>query len=348
LLELVDKLEKQTILEKDELIKLIENYDNEELREYLFEVARKVKKEHYGNDVYIRGIVEFSNYCQQDCFYCGIRKSNQNVERYRLNIADILQSCQNGYELGFRTFVLQSGEDAYFDDDKLIEVIKEIKNQYPDCAITLSVGERSYESYKKLYNAGADRYLLRHESANDEHYSKLHPDNLSLQNRKQCLYDLKEVGFQVGCGFMVGSPYQSASCLADDLLFIHDLQPAMVGIGPFISHKDTPFNGKESGTSSLTTFMMALTRLIVPTVLLPATTALGSIDPQGREKGIQAGGNVVMPNLSPLNTRKNYLLYDNKICIDDKPSDCKDCINARIESTGNKIVIGRGDVVSNK
>jgi biotin synthase len=344
MLELIDKLRSEQILSKDELITLIDNYDNQKLREYLFKNAREVKKEYYSTDVYIRGIIEFSNYCQQDCYYCGIRKSNHNVKRYRLSNDEIINSCRHGYELGFRTFVLQSGEDPYFDDEKLSEIIKMIKDEFPDCALTLSIGERNKESYQRLYDVGADRYLLRHETANAEHYRQLHPSNMSLEKRIDSLFDLKKIGYQVGCGFMVGSPSQNSACLADDLLFIHQLRPAMVGLGPFIPHQDTKFKDEASGTAELTIFLMALVRLMIPHILLPATTALGSVDPLGREKGIEAGGNVVMPNLSPLNHRRDYLLYDNKICIDDEPSDCRSCINSRIESTGNQIVIDRGDV----
>lgn len=291
----------------------------------------------------MRGLIEFTNYCRNDCYYCGIRKSNCNAERYRLTKEQILECCDVGYELGFRTFVLQGGEDGYYTDKILADIVSSIKAKYPDCAITLSLGEKSYESYKLLYEAGADRYLLRHETANAQHYSKLHPPVMSLKNRKQCLYNLKEIGYQVGCGFMVGSPFQTTECLVDDLMFIKELQPHMVGIGPFIPHKDTPFAGKPAGTLELTLFLLGIIRLMLPYVLLPATTALGTIHPKGRELGILAGANVVMPNLSPKEVRSKYLLYDNKICTGDEAAECRMCLTHRIESIGYKLVVSRGD-----
>jgi len=316
---------------------------NEELANYLFEKARQVRILYYGHDVYMRGLIEFTNYCRNDCYYCGIRKSNCNAERYRLTKEQILECCDVGYELGFRTFVLQGGEDGYYTDKILADIVSSIKAKYPDCAITLSLGEKSYESYKLLYEAGADRYLLRHETANAQHYSKLHPPVMSLKNRKQCLYNLKEIGYQVGCGFMVGSPFQTTECLVDDLMFIKELQPHMVGIGPFIPHKDTPFAGKPAGTLELTLFLLGIIRLMLPYVLLPATTALGTIHPKGRELGILAGANVVMPNLSPKEVRSKYLLYDNKICTGDEAAECRMCLTHRIESIGYKLVVSRGD-----
>lgn len=339
---LIDKLYKAHNLTVEEFKSLIEER-TPEIAEYLFERARQVKIANYGCDVYIRGLIEFSNYCRNDCYYCGIRKSNTGAERYRLTEEDILNCCNTGHNLGFRTFVLQSGEDLYFTDEKMVHIIKSIKNRYPDCAVTLSIGERSYESYKAFYDAGADRYLLRHETANEEHYKKLHPENLSLLNRKACLFDLKKIGYQVGCGFMVGSPYQTVETLVEDLMFIKELQPHMVGIGPFIPHSDTPFAHKESGTLELTLFMLGLVRLMIPEVLMPATTALGTIDPLGREKGIQAGGNVVMPNLSPVAVRNKYMLYDNKICTGDEAAECRFCMQKRMEGIGCRVVVSRGD-----
>ena len=259
----------------------------------------------YGHDIYIRGLIEFTNYCKNDCLYCGIRRSNKNAERYRLSKDDIMLCCHEGYDLGFRTFVLQGGEDPYYTDEKMVDIISSIKTEFPDCALTLSVGEKTHESYKAFFDAGADRYLLRHETANPMHYSKLHPSGLSWQNRINCLYDLKSIGYQVGCGFMVGSPYQTAEDLAQELIFLKKLKPHMVGIGPFIAHHDTPFRDEKSGTMELTLFMLGLIRLTLPYVLLPSTTALGTIHPLGREKGILAGANVIMPNLSPVSVRKN-------------------------------------------
>ncbi len=340
--QLIDKLYKTNNLSPEEYKELIDSR-NPEISEYLFEKARAVRIENYGHDVYIRGLIEFTNYCKNDCYYCGIRKSNREAERYRLTKEQILECCSIGYDLGFRTFVLQGGEDGYFTDERIIDIIRSIKSNYPDCAVTLSIGERSYESYKAFFDAGADRYLLRHETANAEHYGKLHPQALSLDNRKQCLYNLKEIGYQVGCGFMVGSPFQTTECLVEDLMFIKQLNPHMVGIGPFIPHHQTPFADKKAGTLELTLFLLGIIRLMLPDVLLPATTALGTIHPKGRELGILAGANVVMPNLSPKSVRKKYMLYDNKICTGDEAAECLNCMKKRMESIGYHVVVSRGD-----
>jgi len=340
--QLIDKLYDTGNLAPEEYKSLIDNR-NPELAEYLFEKARAVRIENYGYDVYIRGLIEFTNYCGNDCFYCGIRKSNREVGRYRLTKEQILECCSVGYDLGFRTFVLQGGEDEYYTDDLIVDIIRSIKIRYPDCAVTLSIGERSYDSYRAFFDAGADRYLLRHETANTEHYRKLHPKSLSPDNRKQCLYNLKEIGYQVGCGFMVGSPFQNTDCLVEDLLFIKKLNPHMVGIGPYIPHHATPFANKEAGTLELTLFLIGIIRLMLPDVLLPATTALGTIHPKGRELGILAGANVVMPNLSPRSVREKYMLYDNKICTGDEAAECISCMHRRMESIGYHITVSRGD-----
>lgn len=339
---LVDKLERDSYLNKKELVELLK-YNSKETRSYLFSKSEAIRKKVYGNSIYIRGLIEFTNYCKNDCYYCGIRKSNKKAERYRLSKEDILSCCHKGYILGFRTFVLQGGEDPYYQDENIIEIVRGIKEKYSDCAITLSIGEKSKESYKKYFAAGADRYLLRQETADKEHYSKLHPPNLSLENRLECLYDLKEIGYEVGCGFMVGSPYQSLEALAKDLLFIQKLQPQMVGLGPFIPHKDTPFATEERGSLELTILLIGIVKLLLPNVLLPATTALGTIDSKGREKGIKAGANIVMLNLSPLETREKYLLYDNKICTGDEASECLKYIKSRIKKLGYEIKVDRGD-----
>lgn len=340
--KLIEKLYKNKVLKPKEFKELIGNR-SPELAEYLFEKARELRIENYGDDVYIRGLIEFTNYCKNDCYYCGIRRSNSNAERYRLTKEQILQCCEVGYKLGFRTYVLQGGEDGYYTDERMIDIIQSIKQNHPDSAITLSLGEKSYETYKAFFDAGADRYLLRHETANEEHYGRLHPNQMSLQNRKQCLYHLKEIGYQVGCGFMVGSPYQTTDCLVEDLLFIKELNPHMVGIGPFIPHHDTPFADKEAGTLELTLFLLGIIRLMLPSVLLPATTALGTINPRGRELGILAGANVVMPNLSPTDVREKYLLYDNKICTGDEAAECRYCMQKRMESIGYHVAVSRGD-----
>lgn len=340
--ELIDKLKEEHCLSKKEWSRLIAGR-NSELAEYLFTLAREERHRYYGHDVYVRGLIEFTNYCRNDCLYCGIRRSNLNASRYRLTEEQILDCCRTGYELGFRTFVLQGGEDAYYTDDIIAHLVHCIKDLYPDCAITLSIGERSYASYKRFFDAGADRYLLRHETYNSEHYARLHPASLSAKERQQCLWNLKEIGYQVGTGFMVGSPYQTPEHLAEDMLFIHELNPHMVGIGPFISHHDTPFANQASGTLELTLFMLGLIRLMIPKVLLPATTALGTIHPRGREQGILAGANVVMPNLSPTAVRKDYSLYDNKICTGDEAAECRRCLERRMEFVGYQVVTSRGD-----
>ncbi len=339
---LIQQLNQEKQLSKDEWIALIENRD-QETREYLFSLARGIRQRQFGNKIYTRGLIEFTNYCKNNCLYCGIRRDNASVCRYRLTLPEIMECCDSGYELGFRTFVLQGGEDGYFNDDRMIRIIRAIKNAHPDCAITLSLGERSRDSYQRMFEAGADRYLLRHETADAAHYGRLHPAGLSLENRKKCLYHLKEIGYQTGTGFMVGSPGQTPECLAEDMMFIRELNPHMVGIGPFVPHHETPFAGEAQGTVELTLFMLGLLRVMLPNVLLPATTALGTIDPKGREKGILAGANVVMPNLSPTTVRKKYELYDNKICTGDEAAECRQCLAKRMASIGCELAVDRGD-----
>lgn len=340
--ELIDRLEREHSLSTKEYQYLIENRTSE-AAEYIAQKAVAVRCGIYGKDVYIRGLIEISNICKNNCLYCGIRRDNGDCSRYRLTQEDILTCCKEGYSLGFRTFVLQGGEDPYFTDDVLCTLLRKIKTLYPDCAVTLSLGERSKESYRALYNAGADRYLLRHETADKAHYQKLHPKEMSYDRRMQCLKDLKEIGYQVGCGFMVGSPYQTAENLAKDLKFIEEFKPSMCGIGPFITHKATPFADKPSGSFEMTLYLLSILRLIQPNLLLPATTALGTIHPKGRELGILAGANVVMPNLSPVSVRKKYELYDNKICTGEESAQCRQCLNRRMESIGYSIVTHRGD-----
>ena len=340
--KIIDKLFCTLDADDVELKELIESsgYDN-----YLYEQAECIRKKYYGTDVYIRGLIEISNYCKNNCYYCGIRASNINADRYRLSKDDILSCCKSGYQLGFRTFVMQGGEDNYFTDEIICDIVSSIKSMYPDCAVTLSLGEKSYESYLAYYNAGADRYLLRHETANDDHYRKLHPENLHPENRKKCLFDLNRIGYQTGSGFMVGSPFQTTENLIEDIRFLQELQPAMIGIGPFISHKDTPFKQYTNGSLELCLKMLSILRLMFPTVLLPATTALGTISDNGRELGIKAGANVVMPNLSPVKYRKLYEIYDNKICTGEEAAECKFCLQKRMSSIGYNIVVSRGDFI---
>ncbi len=309
----------------------------------LMREADRLRRLYYDNEVYTRGLIEFTNFCKNDCLYCGIRRSNPYAERYRLTERQILECCSLGWELGYRTFVLQGGEDPYFTDERIERIVYSIRSAHPDCAVTLSIGEHSRESYQRFYNAGAQRYLLRHETANDEHYRKLHPAAMSPENRKRCLWDLRDIGYQVGAGFMVGSPFQTPEYLADDLLFLQELQPHMVGIGPFIPQKDTPFGAFPSGTVEQTLLLLAMLRVLLPTALLPATTAVGTLDPLGREKALKAGANVVMPNLSPTDVRKKYLLYDNKICTGDEAAECRFCIQGRVERAGFRLTVSRGD-----
>lgn len=338
--ELIEKLRTTKNLSDTELKTLLgtDAYDEE-----LKAAADAVRREHYGTDVYIRGLIEFTNYCKNDCYYCGIRCSNRKAERYRLTLREILECCKDGYALGFRTFVLQGGEDPYFTDERICEIVSAIRQGYPDCAITLSIGERSYESYLAYYQAGANRYLLRHETADAAHYSRLHPEDLTFENRRKCLFDLKKIGYQVGAGFMVGSPYQTTEHLIADLRFLQELQPDMIGIGPFLSHQDTPMKDFPNGEVKLVLRLLGILRLMHPRVLLPATTALGTVHPQGRELGLRMGANVVMPNLSPVSTRKKYALYDNKICTGEESAQCRGCLERRVRSAGYEIVTDRGD-----
>ena len=344
--KLIDKLKEKRALENEEWAFLISGFTESD-REYAAALAREEADIRFGKSIFIRGLIEFSNVCKNDCLYCGIRKSNKNVERYTLSADEILSCCETGYNLGFRTFVLQSGEGCV-KTDYLCGIVSEIKKRYPDCAVTLSAGELERAEYQKLFDAGADRYLLRHETASRAHYEKLHPVGMSFDNRMRCLRDLKEIGYQVGCGFMVGSPYQTPETLAEDMTFISKFSPHMVGIGPFISHADTPFADKENGDVNLTLFLLSLLRLLHPDVLLPATTALGTLDPMGREKGIMSGANVIMPNLSPGGVREKYTLYDNKICTGEEAAECIKCLSGRIESIGYKIVKDRGDFVADR
>lgn len=341
--ELIERLEREHSLTVEEYEYLIDNR-NGDIAEILAEKARAVREKIYGKAVYIRGLIEVGNICKNDCLYCGIRGSNTKCERYRLTAEEILECADEGHALGFRTFVMQGGEDGSFSDEFLCSIIGKMKEKYPDCAVTLSLGERSYESYKRLYDAGADRYLLRHETADKEHYEKLHPAGMSYDNRMECLKNLKEIGFQTGCGFMVGSPFQTTRNLALDLKFVEEFHPQMCGIGPFIPHKDTPFKDYKAGTAELTCYLLSIIRLIHPEILLPSTTALGTIMDGGREKGILSGANVVMPNLSPISVRKKYMLYNNKICTGDEAAEAVKNLARRMNSIGYEIVTARGDV----
>ena len=340
--ELIDALNNNKTLDKSQWVTLFESYTEQD-RRYAAQLAQGISRQVYGNKIYIRGIVEFSNYCKNDCLYCGIRRSNANAQRYRLTDEEILECCDEGYEYGFRTFVLQSGEDKSYTPERLARLVERIKSAHPDCAVTLSLGELEYDELKLLRRSGADRYLLRHETACKAHYEKLHPSEMSFEHRMECLHHLKELGFQTGAGMMIGSPFQTNECLAEDMMFLGSFEPHMIGIGPFLPHKDTPFRDQEKGSYELTLFTLSLCRIMLPTVLLPATTALGTIAADGREQGVLAGANVIMPNLSPTAVRKKYMLYDNKICTGDESAQCRSCIEKRMESIGYEVVVSRGD-----
>lgn len=342
-MDIIERFIEHPELEKKEYVNLLLASEKPEARKRLADEALRLRKIYYGDKVYARGLIEFTNYCKNDCFYCGIRRSNREAERYRLTGEEILACCAAGYDLGFRTFVLQGGEDPWFTDERMEEVVRAIKAEYPECAVTLSIGERSSESYRRLREAGADRYLLRHETASEEHYRKLHPPEMSLENRKRCLYELKALGYQTGAGFMVGSPGQTYEELAEDLVFLKELQPQMAGIGPFVPHHGTPFGKEPAGSVELTLRLLSIIRILLPKVLLPATTALGTMDPMGREKGFAAGANVVMPNLSPARNRKQYELYDNKLCTGEEAAESCADLKKRVEKAGWRLSMERGD-----
>ena len=344
LIDLISRLKENRYLEPEEFVTLLNGLEeNPEDASFLQHEARETALHHFGKDIYIRGLIEFTNFCRNDCFYCGIRKSNLNAVRYHLSKSTILECCRIGYDLGFRTFVLQGGEDMSYTDHAMTDIIASIRRAYPDCAITLSVGEREKATYQEWFDAGANRYLLRHETADPEHYRKLHPMRLRSEHRMQCLRDLKSIGYQTGTGFMVGSPFQTTEHLAKDLQFIHEFKPEMIGIGPFLPHSETPFKNCAPGSMQRTLHLISILRLMRPNALIPSTTALGTIHPEGRELGILAGANVVMPNLSPLDVRKNYLLYDNKICTGEEAAESIDKLKERICRIGYRIVTDRGD-----
>ena len=339
---LIRTLDREHRLSGDQWERLFTEYTPEDA-DFAIELARQRTLERFGRKIWFRGIVEFSNICKCDCHYCGIRCSNHNVSRYRLSPEDIFECCAEGYGAGFRTFVLQGGEDGWFTDERMCAIVREIKEKWPDCAVTLSLGERSRESYQAMFDAGADRYLLRHETADEGHYALLHPASQTLANRLRCLQDLKDIGYQTGCGIMVGSPGQTPATLAKDMVFMQEFRPQMVGVGPFLPHRDTPFRGEKPGSVELTLFVLALCRLMLPGVLLPATTALGTAEADGRVRGVLAGCNVIMPNLSPASVRKKYMLYDNKAGSDLTAEEGIALLRQQMEAIGYEVVIGRGD-----
>lgn len=339
---LIDFLSENHYLSEDDYLYLIKNR-NEEIFEYLKQKADAARKAVYGNKIFIRGLIEISNICKNDCYYCGIRRSNKSCERYKLTQQEILSCCESGYNLGFRTFVLQGGEGA-LSVSEICDTVKKIKSRYTDCAVTLSLGEYEKSDYEKMKKAGADRYLLRHETIDKEHYERLHPENMSYEGRLNCLKELKAAGFQVGCGFLVGSPFTTAEIVAREFKFIEEFSPEMCGIGPFIPQKDTPFKNEKAGTAEETMFYLSIIRLIKPNILLPATTALGTIKEGGREQGILAGANVLMPNLSPESERKKYALYDNKLATGTESAEAIEALKKQIKKIGYEIVIDKGDI----
>jgi len=339
--EILDKLVCNHRATRDELLALLAAL-TPEIAASLHRAADQIRRKYYGTKVYVRALIEFSNYCKRNCSYCGLRRGNARADRYRLTEEEILQCCEQGYRLGYRTFVLQSGEDPYFDDDRLVWLVRQIKTRFPGCALTLSVGERPYESYLRIFQAGADRYLLRHETASETLYARLHPD-MSFAERRRCLDDLKRIGYQVGAGFMVGLPGQTDEDLVEDLIYLQELRPEMVGIGPFIPHPNTPLGQFPAGSLEKTITLVAITRLLLPDALIPATTALGALDPFGRERALRAGANVLMPNLSPPEVRPKYALYQGKICTDEDAVHCRYCIERRIQHAGYELSLERGD-----
>ncbi len=340
-MELLEKLKSGEPLNKSQYTALIENAAV--LLPEAAQMAAEISRKYYGNGVFIRGLIEITNYCKNDCYYCGIRKSNRDVCRYRLGFEDIMAAAGRGYELGFRSFVLQGGEDAAFSGETLGRIVSGIKEQFPDTALTLSMGERSEQSYRYLFGCGADRYLLRHETINPGHYRRLHPENLTIEHRVKCLNTLKEIGYQVGCGVMIGSPYQTVENLAEDLCFMADFKPHMVGIGPFLPSSGTPFADRPAGDVTLTLFFIALTRLTLPRALIPATTALGTLSEGGRNRGILAGANVVMPNLTPSAEREKYSLYDNKLHTGLESAEGLAALQRSLDEIGYTIAYGKGE-----
>ena len=339
---LIERLNTEHSLERGQYIQLLRSWRYID-KGYLFSLSRETAAGVYGRDVFLRGLVETTNYCGNDCFYCGLRRSNTAVTRYRLDNAHVIECCGHGYMFGLRSFVLQGGEDPMLTDEHICALVLEIKQRYPDAAVTLSFGEKPQESYAAYRQAGADRYLLRHETADSAHYSDLHPSTMSFENRRRCLRDLLALGYQVGAGFMVGSPEQTAETLTEDLLYLQELKPHMAGIGPFIPHKDTPFAKKHIGSVELTLILLALVRLTLPNVLLPATTALGTLERNGFESGVLAGANVIMLNLTPPIERSQYQIYDGKASMS---ADNINNIAERITAIGYRVVMGRGDHAS--
>lgn len=345
--KIIDDLTNSPSFDRENIQLLLQDLHSENytgpLSEYLFAAARFVREPHYGHKVFLRGLIEFTNYCKNDCYYCGIRRSNQNAVRYRLTKEEILLCCKIGYTNGLRTFVLQGGEDMYFSTEKMTDIVSSIKKAYPDCAVTLSVGEKDFVDYAAYFKAGADRFLLRHETADEKHYTLLHPLEMSFAHRMNCLKELKEIGYQVGAGMMIGSPYQTIDNLIADLKFLSEFKPHMIGIGPFIPHNQTPFRDKQAGSVELTLVILSIVRLLLPKVLLPATTALATLSENGTVKGLEAGANVIMPNISPTNIRNLYTLYNNKKITGGESLEGINNLKGMLKQYGYEVIVGRGD-----
>lgn len=340
--QLLEQLKRRERLSSEEYFYLLSNYDSSTLAT-ANAMAKEVSQKQFGREIYLRGLIEISNYCHNNCYYCGIRAGNSTIERYRLSKEEIMECCLQGQALGFKTVVLQGGEDTRQTDTWITEVVTEIRKNFPELAITLSLGEHSAEAYQAFFQAGANRYLLRHETFNRSHYEKMHPSIMSYEHRIECLRTLKHIGFQTGTGMMVGAPFQTLENLVEDILFIQELEPQMIGIGPFLPQKDTPFGTYAKGSMELTLLLISIFRLLFPQALIPATTSLSTIAPNGREKGILAGANVLMPNLSPLEQRKKYMLYDNKVSLGAESAQAINELSLRLERIGYTISNQRGD-----
>ena len=339
---LVDKLRKEHELMPNEYLALLTMRDSQDV-DYLISQAREVAQEHFGNDIYLRGLIELSNVCRNDCLYCGIRRSNSNVTRYTLTREQVMACCEQGYKIGFRTIVLQGGEWGEERSRWIAEIIRDIRAGWPDCAITLSLGEHPRKTYALWREAGADRYLLRHETHNERLYSLLHPKGMTIHHRLQCLDTLKELGYQVGAGIMVGAPFQTLRNIVEDIQYLVAFKPHMIGIGPFIPQHDTPFARFPAGSVDMTARLYAILRLALPQALIPSTTAIASLAPDGRLRGILAGANVVMPNLSPTDTRRLYALYDNKAALGAESAQGVKSLADELSTIGYHINWSRGD-----
>lgn len=321
---------------KDEIIEILKD---ESKNDWLFSLADKIRHDNVGDGVHLRGLIEFSNICKRSCKYCGLRAADKFIDRYRISSDEIVSYAEHAVKTGYKTIVLQSGEDEYFTTDRICEIISRIKKL--GAALTLSIGERSFEDYKAFKESGADRYLIRIETTDRNLYKKMHP-HMDFDNRLRCLKDLKTLGYEVGTGCLVGLPEQSIDSLADDILFFKEIDADMVGIGPFIPHPHTPLKDASNGSFILALKVMALTRILLPDINIPATTAMETLNPNGRIIALKSGANVVMPNVTTTEYRAKYEIYPNKICINENPDKCRECISAKIKSIGRTVSTSYG------